>query len=567
MQLSFPGQMLNVDKSSLFLSPNVSDTLAREISIMLIISPTLDPGTYLGLPSIWGRSKTAALNYIVDRIQKKVQGWKSKFLNLAGKEVLIKAVALAMPMYPMSCFKFPSTTCKQINGVLSKFWWSNGDSNAHSHWKRWECWCIWNNPDAFWVHVLKAKYFPDGDFLKARRGPCPSWAWASLLEGRKIMSDGAIWQIGNGLKVKIWRDNWLHHKSILRPKPTIIVSGPIPTLVNDLTDRDLREWNLAGISNVIDPTVAKLIRAIPLRNLTRKDTLIWPWNKDGLFSVQSGYHWAMENLEVVCSVPEHHSHQVEKKLWKIRANPVCSLCNSSDESAEHAILLCPWTACVWFGIPLNYSVNAQSVTSFDRWLLGVTASLALLEGRNKEVLVLVAPPVLILLLDSLWGELCPTLEAITCPTPSASPPHALWKAPPQPYVKVNVDGAWHKNSLQGGVGCCLHDSEGRLLAGLSQACIGNSAIEVEAEAVLEGLLLAKEENCQKIILESDSMDVISCMRNENLRGNWRIIPFILEIRRLSSWFISIKWEWISRQANQAAHAASALSNMRVRSMH
>ncbi|VVA14619.1 PREDICTED: Reverse mRNAase zinc-binding domain [Prunus dulcis] len=167
---------------------------------------------------------------------------------------------------------------------------------------------------------------------------------------------------------------------------------------------------------------------------------------------------------------------------------------------------------------------------------------------------------------SLWGELCPTVEAITCPTPSASPPHALWKAPPQPYVKVNVDGAWHENSLQGGVGCCLHDSEGRLLAGLSQACLRNSAVEVEAEAVLEGLLLAKEENCHKIILQSDSMDVISCMRNENLHGNWRIIPLILEIRRLSSWFISIKWEWISRQANQAAHAAAALSNMRVRSM-
>ncbi|KAI5353386.1 hypothetical protein L3X38_006279 [Prunus dulcis] len=167
---------------------------------------------------------------------------------------------------------------------------------------------------------------------------------------------------------------------------------------------------------------------------------------------------------------------------------------------------------------------------------------------------------------SLWGELCPTVEAITCPTPSASPPHALWNSPPQPYVKVNVDGAWHENSLQGGVGCCLHDSEGRLLAGLSKACLRNSAVEVEAEAVLEGLLLAKEENCHKIILQSDSMDVISCMRNENLHGNWKIIPLILEIRRLSSWFISIKWEWISRQANQAAHAAAALSNMRVRSM-
>ncbi|CAL8152383.1 unnamed protein product [Prunus armeniaca] len=491
------------------------------------MSSTIDPGTYLGLPSIWGRSKTAALNYIVDRIQNRVQRWKSKFLNLAGKEVLIKAVALAVPTYPMSCFRFPMTTCKQINGILSNFWWSNGDAKAHIHWKRWEvlclpkaegglgfrelenfnlsllakqCWRTWHNPDAFWVCVLRAKYFPDGDFLKARRGPCPSWAWASLLEGCKIMSDGAIWQIGNGLKVKIWSNNWPHHKSILRPKPTITISGPIPTFVNDLIDRDLREWNLASISNVIEPDVANLIRAIPLCNLTREDTLIWPWNKDGFFSVRSGYHWAMENLVAVCSVPEHHSHQVDKKLWKsiwsmkvlpkiklffwraltnslpalknlfqrrARTTPVCTLCHSCDESPEHAILLCPWIACVWFGIPLNYCVNVQSVISLDRWLLGVITSLALFEERNKEILVLVgtcweiwkercstifdgrspSPYSVIRKVISLWGELCPSSSVTTSSTPSFSPPHALWRVPPHPYIKVNVDGAWKKDSL------------------------------------------------------------------------------------------------------------------------
>ncbi|CAB4288173.1 unnamed protein product [Prunus armeniaca] len=98
---------------------------------------------------------------------------------------------------------------------------------------------------------------------------------------------------------------------------------------------------------------------------------------------------------------------------------------------------------------------------------------------------------------------------------------------------------------------------------MSKATLRNSAVEVEAEAVLEGLILAKEKNCQEIILESDSMDVVSCMRDKNLRGNWRIIPLILEIRRLSSWFTSVKWEWVSRQAN---HAAATLSNMRVRSL-
>lgn len=37
---------------------------------------------------------------------------------MASREVLIKSVAMAIPTYPMSCFKFPSTTCKQINSDL-----------------------------------------------------------------------------------------------------------------------------------------------------------------------------------------------------------------------------------------------------------------------------------------------------------------------------------------------------------------------------------------------------------------------------------------------------------------
>ncbi|PQQ15165.1 uncharacterized protein Pyn_31916 [Prunus yedoensis var. nudiflora] len=57
-----------------------------------------------------------------------------------------------------------------------------------------------------------------------------------------------------------------------------------------------------------------------------------------------------------------------------------------------------------------------------------------------------------------------------------------------------------------------------MLAGMSKSILRYAAVEVEADAVLEGLLLAKEENCQEIILESDSMEAISCMGNKNLRG-------------------------------------------------
>lgn len=42
--------------------------------------------------------------HIYDNVQKKMDGWQTKFLSTAGKETLIKAVAYAMPVYSMNCF-------------------------------------------------------------------------------------------------------------------------------------------------------------------------------------------------------------------------------------------------------------------------------------------------------------------------------------------------------------------------------------------------------------------------------------------------------------------------------
>ena len=50
-------------------------------------------------------------------------GWKEKLLSSAGKEILIKAVAQAVPSYTMSCFKLPDTLCEELTGMVRQFWW------------------------------------------------------------------------------------------------------------------------------------------------------------------------------------------------------------------------------------------------------------------------------------------------------------------------------------------------------------------------------------------------------------------------------------------------------------
>jgi len=91
---------------------------------------------YLGLPVYMGRSKEKTFNYLKDRVWKRIQGWKEKLLSWAGKEILIKAVAQAIPSYAMSCFDLTKTLSDAISTMIYRFWWAQQDNENKMHWVR-----------------------------------------------------------------------------------------------------------------------------------------------------------------------------------------------------------------------------------------------------------------------------------------------------------------------------------------------------------------------------------------------------------------------------------------------
>ena len=76
----------------------------------------------MGLPSLVGRKKRNTFNEIKEKFSKKLTGWKEKMLSKVGKEVLIKAVAQAIPTYTMSCFKLPDALCDELTSMIRNFW-------------------------------------------------------------------------------------------------------------------------------------------------------------------------------------------------------------------------------------------------------------------------------------------------------------------------------------------------------------------------------------------------------------------------------------------------------------
>ena len=54
--------------------------------------------------------------------------------------MMIKVVVQAIPTHSMSVFKLPVGLCKDIEAMIRKFWWGQGDAKK-IHWVKWNTLC------------------------------------------------------------------------------------------------------------------------------------------------------------------------------------------------------------------------------------------------------------------------------------------------------------------------------------------------------------------------------------------------------------------------------------------
>ena len=92
-----------------------------------------DCETYLGLPMVGGKSKVNTFKGLHERITKNVMGCKEKFISKAGREILIKTFAQAIPTYTMGIFKIPKALCETLNSTLAKYWWGQTKNEKKIH--------------------------------------------------------------------------------------------------------------------------------------------------------------------------------------------------------------------------------------------------------------------------------------------------------------------------------------------------------------------------------------------------------------------------------------------------
>ena len=98
------GQAINISKSLIHFNKNTAPSTINSISGIFPFKRTSISSKYLGLPLFFGKSKSAAFKYILEKVSGKIEGWRAKTLSQAGRTVLIKLVATTIPFYVMSSF-------------------------------------------------------------------------------------------------------------------------------------------------------------------------------------------------------------------------------------------------------------------------------------------------------------------------------------------------------------------------------------------------------------------------------------------------------------------------------
>ena len=132
---------LNWVKTSLFFSKNAPREIQKEIKRRFRAQVIKIHEKYHGLPSLVGRNKMNTFNDIKEKFGKKLAGWKKKMLSKASKEILIKAVAQAIPTYTMGCFKLPNFLYEELTNMVRNFWWGQKKEEKKTAWLSWEKMC------------------------------------------------------------------------------------------------------------------------------------------------------------------------------------------------------------------------------------------------------------------------------------------------------------------------------------------------------------------------------------------------------------------------------------------
>lgn len=266
-------------------------------------------------------------NFLKDRIWSKIQGWSAKSLSRAGKAVLLRNVAQAVPSYAMSCFLLPKSLCQELERMMNSFWWGSSKRDLKGiRWLSWSnmsmpkcrgcvgfrdlhwfnlallgkhCWHFLQNPSSLVARIFKARYYPNSSLFEASRGGGASFIWSGLWQAKEKIKHGFRWVVGDGKNIKVFEDIWLRDNGNCSLENTNMVRTDAVN-VCDLFVPGTKNWDVQKVSSLFTNCDAEKILATRVPQNQVNNRIVWMSTADGKYSVKSGYrYWYDQNGSIV----------------------------------------------------------------------------------------------------------------------------------------------------------------------------------------------------------------------------------------------------------------------------
>ncbi len=251
---SASGLKINYAKSSI-IPINLASSQASGLASFFGCSTNGFPFTYLGLPlSPKALSKTDYLT-LIEKLDKRLAGWKGLLLSRAGRLVLLNAVLSSVSAFFCSAFLVPTWVSKAIDRIRRGFFWKGNvlDNGFHCliNWEHMcrpksvgrigirkfkamnsallmkSFWNFYNSKSLPWVRLLRHKHYK-------QRSPCAGGApptkcsplWKGVLSTMGPFHTSVSFSLGDGSTVPFWQARWTGEEMLRNRFPALFASTP-----------------------------------------------------------------------------------------------------------------------------------------------------------------------------------------------------------------------------------------------------------------------------------------------------------------------------------------------------
>lgn len=101
------------------------------------------PMTYLGMPLSIAKPLKEAFLPLIEKVERKLEGWKGKMISQGGQLQLVQSVLSIIPVYHMSCFYLPQWVIQRLDKIRRTFLWAKLKNRSSGiSLTNWEMACI-----------------------------------------------------------------------------------------------------------------------------------------------------------------------------------------------------------------------------------------------------------------------------------------------------------------------------------------------------------------------------------------------------------------------------------------